>query len=102
MNVINFGYIMCPWCCCCSCGDSFVGTDPRNMSLLVTVKTSSDGLDATGFTVKSRSAEATKKTPWIEFSPSRSPVDTTVLVIWSAIRFWRTPLTISPRNTDHS
>jgi hypothetical protein len=25
-------------------------------------------------------------------------VDTTVLVIWSVIRFWRTPFTISPRN----
>jgi hypothetical protein len=30
------------------------------MSLLVTVKTSSGGLDATGFTVKSRSAELAK------------------------------------------
>jgi hypothetical protein len=80
---------------------SFVGTGPRKMSLLDTVKTSSDGLDATGFTVKSRSVElakATKKTPWIEFNTSRSPVDTTVLVIWSVIRFWRTPFTISPRN----
>jgi hypothetical protein len=32
------------------------------------------------------------------FSPSWSPVDTTVLVIWSVLRFWRTPFTISPRN----
>jgi hypothetical protein len=32
------------------------------MSLLVTVKTSSDGLDATGFTVKSHSAELAKAT----------------------------------------
>ena len=64
-----------------------MGTDPRKMSLLVTVKTSSDGLDANGFTVKSRSAEATKKAPLIEFSTSRSPVDTTVLVIGSVIRF---------------
>ena len=61
-----------------------MGTGPRKVCLLVTVKTPSDGLDATGFTVKSCSAElakATKKTPWIEFSTSRSPVDTTVLVI---------------------
>jgi hypothetical protein len=48
------------FCCCSSCGNSFVGIDPRNKSLLVTVKTSSDGLDATGFTVKSHFAELAK------------------------------------------
>jgi hypothetical protein len=65
MNVINFGYRI-PFDTLStpiilknnmSSGDSFVGTGPRKISLMVTVKTYFDGLAATGFTVKSRSVE---------------------------------------------